>query len=1102
MFCRPVTRWAKWAHQYIDIPFGTRWGLGRELVNRLADIEDSAPLAKITRPSLQGIFPRTRLFDALDEGRKGAAIWISGPAGSGKTTLTASYLEHRRLPHVWFRMDEADADVATFFYYMGLASKAAAPTARKPLPLLTAEYVPGLPAFARRYFRNLYGRLKKPFVLVFDNYQALPDACAVHAVVRVAVEEMPTSGCAIFISRHPPHQELMTFLVGRTMSVLDRHTLFLTLAETASILTSWGHPELLPADVRLMHERTQGWIAALVLLQDRLPSARQRLATIGMSSQEAIFSYFAEEVLRKMPSPVQDFLLKTALFPEMSADMARRLTGVEEAGDILRDLNRRNYFTERHRVRIDIYGYHSLFREFLLSQAPTRLGGSQFTQAQVDAAEVLSSVGQVEAAFNLFRESGRLERMAELIHANAPALLAQGRHITLETWFQALPEDVLIGSPDLLFWRGVNQLPINPAASRSFLERSFERYKDANNRIGVLLSLSAIVDTFLYEWGDVRPLDRWISELDQVLGDFSDWTSPQMEARVGTGIFLALWSRQPEHPHIRVWERRLEELIFKVEDTDQKVMIGARLAQYCTMTGEFAKGQRLLNSLRSSVKTRDVSPLSMATWWFVKAIYGWLSATYEECAECVDQGLQVSRETGVHVCDYLLLSQRVYGSLSESKTDEAERALERVAELLVESRFLDAALYHYLYSWNAALCGNAPKALEHLKTSLRNVLDAGVPFVEGLVRVAMAQMYQEFGTHREASSELRRASKIAKGMGSSHLEYMCLTAAAHCELEEGNEKKALVALRQAFEIGRKNDYVNFPWWRPSAMARLCAKAIESGIEVDYARNLARRRGLRPEMGAAGQASWPWPVKVFTLGQFKVFLEDQELRFSRKAKEKPLQLLKALIALGGDQVPETRLADLLWPDSEGDTAQHTLGITLYRLRKMLGRRSAIKRVARTLTIVRDECWVDVWEFQRLLTSAEEARAAANRDAYRELIQQAIDIYRGPFFPSDVDEPWARPVQEQARQRFITSACALGADWEGHREWTRAEAVYQGALTKEPLAEPLWRSLTGQYVRRGLSAEARRTYAKCRETFAAELGAHPAFRLEDLANAAHA
>jgi len=94
-------------------------------------------LAKTTRPSLTGILPRDRLFKALDAARKKSVIWLTGPPGCGKTTLAASYLEQNKLPSLWYQIDEGDADVASFFYYLGLA---AGELRRKPalrLPQLT-----------------------------------------------------------------------------------------------------------------------------------------------------------------------------------------------------------------------------------------------------------------------------------------------------------------------------------------------------------------------------------------------------------------------------------------------------------------------------------------------------------------------------------------------------------------------------------------------------------------------------------------------------------------------------------------------------------------------------------------------------------------------------------------------------------------------------------------------------------------------------------------------------------------------------------------------------------------------------------------------------
>ena len=49
------------------------------------------------------------------------------------------------------------------------------------------------------------------------------------------------------------------------------------------------------------------------------------------------------------------------------------------------------------------------------------------------------------------------------------------------------------------------------------------------------------------------------------------------------------------------------------------------------------------------------------------------------------------------------------------------------------------------------------------------------------------------------------------------------------------------------------------------------------------------------------------VKIHTLGRFQVLVDGAPIRFQTRAHSKPLELLKVLIALGGDNVPETLLA---------------------------------------------------------------------------------------------------------------------------------------------------------------------------------------------------
>ena len=50
-------------------------------------------IAKIKRPMLAKVFSRKRLFNLLDGKRDKQVIWVTGPPGSGKTILVASYIE-------------------------------------------------------------------------------------------------------------------------------------------------------------------------------------------------------------------------------------------------------------------------------------------------------------------------------------------------------------------------------------------------------------------------------------------------------------------------------------------------------------------------------------------------------------------------------------------------------------------------------------------------------------------------------------------------------------------------------------------------------------------------------------------------------------------------------------------------------------------------------------------------------------------------------------------------------------------------------------------------------------------------------------------------
>ena len=162
---------------------------------------DKSVTSKIARPRLASIYHRTDLHNLLDEAHSRRLIVVSGPPGTGKSTLVASYIESRNLPSIWYQVDKRDNDLATFFHFFGIAAREATPHNKPAIPHMTPESSEGIAAFAKRYFRELYRHLELPFIIVFDNYQDLAEDVDLHEAIQVACAELPQGGRIVIISR-------------------------------------------------------------------------------------------------------------------------------------------------------------------------------------------------------------------------------------------------------------------------------------------------------------------------------------------------------------------------------------------------------------------------------------------------------------------------------------------------------------------------------------------------------------------------------------------------------------------------------------------------------------------------------------------------------------------------------------------------------------------------------------------------------------------------------------------------------------------------------------------------------------------------------------
>lgn len=377
-------------------------------------------------------------------------ITVNAPAGYGKSTLLEEWRKSfvslgRQVVSLVVDPDDRDGDRLT----LDLLHAFSPADARRSQMLIGGLGDHGKRAVIMALVAE-FSSLAQPTVLFVDDVHWLGEIAA-GSTLRLLITHQPERMTLVLSGR----SNLSMFasealLEGRIVSYGKAQLAFNT-CDIEQMLRQYG-VEPREVSVRRILERTQGWPAAVRLIamtvQDDQECQDSLLQGL-MERRQPLTEYLSDILLSRLPARSARFLLGISLLRRFSIPLAAAATGMDDASQLLEDLEWRALpLSPSGDVNLP-YALHPLVREFLLVRL--RRGDPEvLNRFTANALEWLTVNQRTDAAIDLSLDVGDVSGAAQLIDRfSRTGARHYGRHATFLYWCNKIPPGQLSKFPQI-----------------------------------------------------------------------------------------------------------------------------------------------------------------------------------------------------------------------------------------------------------------------------------------------------------------------------------------------------------------------------------------------------------------------------------------------------------------------------------------------------------------------------------------------------------------------------------------------------------------------------------------------------------------------------
>ncbi len=1042
---------------------------------------------------------RARLVDFLHESVHNKLILLSAAAGYGKTSLLSAFAAETDYPVAWLALSEADRDLAGLLAHLVGALQARFGLKATGVLKVAAQPTATPPALAVALAREIEASIDDYFVLVLDDFHLVDREPAVIAFFDALLAHLPDQAHLIIAGRTLPVLRYAGLAAKQQMAGLSEGQLRFTPSETQSLLHLRNQVEMPAQAAESLVAETEGWITGILLTTHLMWQGLMSNLIEARQTERPLFEYLAAEVLEQQPPAIQQFLMESAVLPEMEADVCDAVLGRADSADQLRQAQARRLFINVVGADLPAYQYHHLFRDFLQAQLRGR-DPARFRAVQASAADWYAEHDMPEAAVTFYVTAGHLDTAARLAESQAKTLFTAGRHVTLRQW-----ADQLAGVADqiprlFLFLASADADLGHPARSLANLELATIGYRlrpDEGGRIGLVeVDLRRCwLHIMQTQYHAALPLaERVVAQPPGLL--------PVASRALGLrylGICQLQTGQVEEAEASLVTARQL------LDGTEHGYDLALTLTDLAAVYRQGGKTSHAALAQQQALAIMRAEEAALSLAQLLNNI-GWdmhMLGQYETALGTYAEALQWARRAGSAPTERLICEGQA--SLLADLGEAAQAASLYQQALSQAEEAGERSLLVYLACGLARLdrrVGNYAGALEWLRRA--ELYLEGHPMalplanpegLHGMIQVEMG--------HAALGVQALRAVCAAQATINSPVDLVQnLFYLAVGEFRLGTVAPAAEALTQAFSLAERIGYDQMllrevPLARdmleplrqhPTLGPRISALLARAGA-------LTAVRGRLIERGliAAGDADPTHTpgLDVRALGVAQVLKDGVEIPRGAWGSQRPRDLFFYLV----ERMPLSKEIVLaaFWPEMPQSRAVANLYQTLYRLRRALGCEAVVLEAGECRLALGLEFPVDARLFE------EQARLALNasRNDLRRMgaLSTASALYRGDYLP-ELDTDWASERRRTLKDLHIKVLSEYADELLRFTRYGEARTTLARALLDEPLRDDLHGRMLMCLAAMGRRYEVVDHYRRYRELLRSELGLDPPGEIRQL------